>query len=92
VAPTPATAAATSAAVIWASLGSLRCGCGRGWRLFENGFLFALVHLVLGFGGLFFGKFCNDRLQSAHWLGSGFAEGYACNYGRRHRNRRAQAD
>ena len=46
----------------------------------------------LGFVGLFFGKFCNDRLQSGHWLCSGFADGYARDCGRRRGNRRAQAD
>ena len=61
-------------------------------RLFENGFLLALVHLLPGFVGLFFRKFRNDRLQSGHWLCSSFADGYARDCGRRHRNWRAQAD
>ncbi len=61
-------------------------------RLFENGFLLALVHILPGFVGLFFRKFCNDRLQSAHWLCSGFADGYARDCGRRRGNRRAQPD
>ena len=78
--------------MVRASLGSLRCGCNGCRGLFENGFLLALVHLLLGFVGLFFRKFCNDRLQSGHWLSSGFADGYARDCGRRHGNRRAQAD
>jgi hypothetical protein len=60
--------------------------------LFKNGFLLALAHLLPGFVGLFFRKFCNDRLQSGYWLCSCFAYGYARDCGRRHGNWRAQAD
>ena len=54
--------------------------------------MLAIAHLFPCFSGLLFGKFCNDRFQSGHWLCGGFAYCYTHDGGRRHRNRRAKPD
>ena len=43
-------------------------GCGGCRWLFKYGFFLTFVHLFLGFIGLLFGEFSNDRLQPAHWF------------------------